>query len=84
MTKKEICEAHETCAYYAGGLTQHIFVKHIEYGIEDYMYCTTGEGTEENPYRYHKLMIHYNGENDAYVQLWGRRLRLNMFLRTNI
>lgn len=41
MTKKEYCNTHPATAYYSGfnGLEIH----GIEYGINDYLYCVSGE-----------------------------------------
>lgn len=40
MTKREICESHKPIAYFGGlgGLE----VRHIEYGINDYLYLIAG------------------------------------------
>ena len=40
MTKREICDEHRTVAYYSGlgGLE----VRHISYGINDFIYLIAG------------------------------------------
>lgn len=77
MTKKEICQNNATIAYYSGfgGLE----VKHIEYGINDYLYIVAGSWNGKGTY--HKLKVHY-GKCD-YILFNGRRCRLNEFIRSN-
>ena len=70
------CESRAAIAYYSGmgGLE----IRHIEYGIEDYIYliagCFGGKKT------YHRLKLHY-GTNDCYILLRGRRYKLSDFIR---
>ena len=54
MTKKEICQNNATIAYYSGfgGLEE----KHIEYGIDDYLYIVAGAWNGSRTY--HKLKIY--------------------------
>ena len=55
MSKKEICNNNESFAYYSGfgGLE----LKHIEYGINDYIYCVSGAWCSNKSY--HKLPFIY-------------------------
>lgn len=78
MNKSEVCKAHESFAYYSGfgGLE----LKHIEYGIEDYIYCVSGAWT--GSHRYHKLKIQYR-DNGAYIHLHGYDVNLNDCIRMN-
>lgn len=75
MTKKEICQNNATIAYYSGfgGLE----VKHIEYGIDDYLYIVAGAWNGKQTY--HKLKVRY-GKYD-YILFNERRCRLNEFIR---
>ena len=76
LTKKEVCLNNEAFAYYSGfgGLEIH----HIDYGIEDYIYCVSGawHGTKN----YHKLKVYY-GEDNSYIKLNGHRIPLNECIR---
>ena len=55
MTKREICESHEPIAYFSGlgGLE----VRHIECGINDYLYLIADAWNGKKSY--HKCKIHY-------------------------
>ena len=77
MTKKEYCLKNKACAYYSGfsGLEIH----GIEYGLEDYIYCTSGAWTCKK--KYHKLKIKYAQNGDAFVRLHGYRIPLNECIR---
>lgn len=76
MTKREICDGHRTIAYYSGlgGLE----VRHISYGINDFIYLIAGAWS--NNKSYHKLKIHY-GHKYAYIKLYGYRCRLSDFIK---
>lgn len=76
MTKKEYCTDRPTIAYYSGlgGLE----VKHIEYGIDDYIYLVAGAWNGKKSY--HRLKICY-GAKSVYVRLFGRRCPLSEFIR---
>ena len=77
QTKKQICENKATVAYYSGlgGLE----AKHIEYGIDDYMYLVSGVWHGKRAY--HRLKIHY-GAKSGYVRLYGQRCLLSEFIRS--
>ena len=77
QTKKQICENKATFAYYIGlgGLE----AKHIEYGIDDYMYLVSGVWHGKRAY--HRLKIHY-GAKTCYVRLYGQRCPLSEFIRS--
>ena len=76
-TKKEICISNKSFAYYSGfgGLE----LKHIEYGIDDYIYCVSGSWTGKPVY--HKLKIHYSANENHYIMLHGYRIRLDECIR---
>ena len=80
MRKAEIMEM-ETIAYYSG--LNGIEIKHIEYGINDYIYCVSGAWGSKSNQKPHKLKVYYNNDND-YIKLYGYRIPLNECLRTNI
>ena len=67
MTKREICDEHRTVA-----------VRHISYGINDFIYLIAGACS--NKKSYHKLKIHY-GHKYAYIKLHGYRCRLSDFIK---
>ena len=76
MTKREICDEHRTVAYYSG--LGGVEVRHISYGINDFIYLIAGAWS--NKKSYHKLKIHY-GNKFAYIKLYGYRCRLSDFLK---
>ena len=76
MTKKEICLENKTFAYYSG--FGGIEFKHIEYGIEDYMYCVSG--TFNGKHSYHKLKIYYE-DNGTYLKLNGYKILFDECIR---
>lgn len=77
MTKKEICENNNSFAYYSGfgGLE----LKHIEYGIEDYIYCVSGAWCSKKSY--HRLKVNYGINGDSYLRLHGYKIPLSECLR---
>ena len=76
MTKREICERHKPIAYYSGlGGSE---VRHIERGINDYLYLVAGTWNAKKSY--HKCKVHYGG-NCNYIILHGCRYKLSDFMR---
>ena len=77
MTKKEVCENNESFAYYSGfgGLE----LKHIEYGIEDYIYCVSGSWTSKKSY--HKLKINTDAKGNSYIKLHGYKIPMDECIR---
>lgn len=77
MTKKEIYQNNATIAYYSGfgGLE----VKHIEYGIDDYLHIVAGAWNGKRTY--HKLKVYYS-DKDNYIRLNGSKYYLKDFLKT--
>ena len=73
MTKKEYCINNKPVAYYSGlnGLEIH----GIEYGINDYLYCTSGAWSGKK--QYHKLKINYSFSDVAFIRLHGYKIPLN-------
>lgn len=72
MTKKQVCESKESFAYYSG--LNGLELKHIEYGIEDYIYCVSGAWNGKKSY--HKLKI-YHDDKGGYIKLHGYKIPLN-------
>lgn len=76
MTRNEIINA-EPFAYISalGGIE----IKHIEYDIEDRIYCVSNAwyGTPTA----HKVRIYYS--NQSYIMLYGQRFKLNEAIRCN-
>lgn len=79
MSKKEYCLNNPATAYYSGfsGLKIH----GIEYGIEDYLYCVSGEWSGKKSY--HKLKIYYNDQG-GYVRLHGYKVPMNECIRMEV
>ncbi len=77
QTKKQICENKATVAYYSGlgGLE----IRHIEYGMDDYIYLVSGAWHGKRAY--HRLKIRY-GAKSCYVCLYGQRCPLSEFIRS--
>ena len=78
MSKREKCLNNETIACYYGLGGEEI--KHIEYGIEDYIYCVSGAWGSTTNKRYHKLKVYYT-EKGGYVRLHGYRIPLEECIR---
>ena len=72
MTKKQICESKESFAYYSG--LNGLEFKHMEYGIEDYVYCVSGVWSGKKSY--HKLKVYYD-DKGGYIKLHGYKIPLN-------
>lgn len=76
MSKKEVCLNNETFAYYSG--FGGVELKHVEYDIEDYIYCVSGAWCSKKSY--HKLKIYYN-DNGDYIKINGIKIPLNECIR---
>ena len=78
MSKREKCLNNKTiaCYYGLGGLE----IKHIEYGIEDYVYCVSGVFGSTKIHRYHKLKVYYT-EKGSYIRLYGYKIPLDECIR---
>lgn len=76
MTKKEICINNKSVAYYSGFFGLEI--KHIEYGIDDYIYYVIGAWNGKPTY--HKSKIYYT-EKGGYFKCKGIRVPLNDCIR---
>lgn len=69
-TKKEVCNNNESFAYYSGfgGLE----FKHIEYGINDYIYCVSNAWGGKKAY--HKLKVNTDKHGNTYLKLHGYKI----------
>lgn len=76
MSKKEVCLNNKSFAYYSG--LGGVEFKHIEYGIEDYIYCVAGAWTSRKSF--HKLRI-YHDMTDSYIKLHGYKIWLGDCIR---
>lgn len=75
-TKKEICTNNKSIAYWSG--CNGLEIKHIEYGIDDYVYFVAGAWNGKPTY--HKAKIHY-GEKCSYFKFHGYTVRLDECIR---
>lgn len=77
MTKKEYCLNNPAAAYYSGfgGLE----INGIEYGINDFLYCTSGAWTSRR--QYHKVKIKYSNNGAAFIRLHGYKIPLDECIR---
>ena len=77
MTKKEICTINKSFAYYSGlnGVELH----HIEYGINDYVYCTSGSWYGHT--HYHKVKIQFDKGGNEYIRIHGYKIPLDECIR---
>ena len=79
MTKKEYFLNNTPCAKLWLGYFDYYALYGIEYSINDYVYITYE--TDKGIQSYHKLMIHYTAGGKAYINVHGRRLKLEEFYR---
>lgn len=73
MTKKEVCDNNNSFAYYSG--FNGLEFKHIEYGIDDYIYCVSNAWGGKKAY--HKLKVYYGNNEGDYIKLHGYKIPLN-------
>ena len=71
-SKKEICQNNKSFAYYSG--LNGLEFKHIEYGIDDYIYCVSGAWNGKP--KYHRLKVYYDNDG-GYIKLHGYKISLN-------
>lgn len=64
-TKKEICTNNKSIAYWSGA--NGLEIKHIEYGIDDYVYFVAGAWNGKPTY--HKAKIHHGKTDKEYENL---------------
>ena len=75
MAKKDYKD-YKSIAYYSG--LNGLELKHIEYGIDDYLILQSGSWNGKP--KMHRCKIYYGFEND-YVRLYGYKIPLNEFIR---
>ncbi len=76
-TKKQVCENNKSFAYYSG--LNGLEFKHIEYGINDYIYCVSGAWSGKKSY--HKLKVYTDNKGESYLKLHGYKIPLNECIR---
>ena len=74
--KKRDYESYESIAYYSG--LNGLELKHIEYGINDYLILQSGSWTSKK--KMHRVRVMYS-DNGDYVRLYGYKIPLNEFIR---
>ena len=77
MNKKEYCINNKAVAYYSG--LNGLEINGIEYGINDYLYCTSGAWAGKK--QYHRLKINYSINGNAFVKIHGYKISLNECIR---
>lgn len=73
MTKQEICQLAPIGGWNVG-LTA-LEVTHIDYGLENHLYCIFGRG--ETFESYHRLLVHISTGGLPYVLFRNRRYYLD-------
>lgn len=76
-TKKYICENNNSFAYYSG--FGGIELKHIEYGIEDYIYYTSN--TWYGKPNYHKCKVYTDSNGNSYFKVYDSKIPLDECIR---
>ena len=64
-------------AYYSG--LNGLELKHIEYGITDYLIVQAGSWTSKKTM--HRVKIQYDKNGDSFIKLWGYKIPLNEFIK---
>ena len=72
----------KSIAYYSG--FSGLEIKHIEYGINDYLYCVSGAWGAKSQQKPHKLKINYDIHGGAFVRLHGYKVPLNECIRMGV
>lgn len=71
----------KSIAYYSG--FSGLEIKHIEHGINDYLYCVSGALGAKSKQKPHKLKIYYDN-NGGFVRLHGYKVPLNECIRMGV
>ena len=79
MTKKEYFQKNLPCATLSISAFAYYVLYGIEYGINDSVYIEYI--VDDKIQSCHKLMIHYTAGGKAYINVHGRRLKLEEFCR---
>lgn len=80
--KKSDIMTMKSIAYYSG--FSGLEIKHIEYGINDYIYCVSGCWGAKSQQKPHQLKINYDRHSGAYVRLYGYKVPLNECIRMEV
>lgn len=76
--KKSDIMTMKSIAYYSG--FSGLEIKHIEHGINDYIYCVSGCWGSPKIQKPHKLKVYYDN-NGAFIRLHGYKVPLNECIR---
>lgn len=79
MTKKEICLSNKSFGYWSG--CNWLEIKHIEYGINDYIYFITNAWAQSKWIKYHKSKIYYWGTENSYFRCGWYKVYLRDCIR---
>ena len=80
--KKSDIMTMKSIAYYSG--FSGLEIKHIEHGINDYIYCVSGCWGAKSQQKPHKLKINYDRHGNAFVRLHGYKVPLNECIRMEV
>lgn len=80
MKKSEIMNM-KSIAYYSG--FSGLEIKHIEHGMNDYLYCVSGAWGAKSKQKSHKLKIYYDNSG-GFVRLYGYKIPLNECIRMGV
>lgn len=76
-TKKDVCINNKSFAYYSG--FNGLELKHIEYGINDYIYCVSNAWGGKKVY--HKLKVYTDNNGNGFLKLHGYKIPLDECIR---
>ena len=80
--KKSDIMTMKSIAYYSG--FSGLEIKHIEYDINDYLYCVSGAWGAKSQQKPHKLKINYDRHDGAFIRLQGCKVPLNECIRLEV
>lgn len=74
--KKADYKDYSSSAYYSG--LDGLELKHIEYGINDYLIVQSGSWNGKP--KIHRCKVYYNNDN-SFIRLYGYKIPLDEFIR---
>ena len=81
-SKKDICEKYEVCGGWPLGAFGGLQVHHIQFGIDEMMYCSYVYAKDIEP-TYHRLRVYTTTGGRSYVLFRNRRYFLDECMRTH-
>ena len=76
--KRQICVKNKTIAY--ASMLGGVEIKHIEYGIDDYVYCVSNAWYGKH--HYHKVKLRFNNKSRMlYITLYGQKVTFDNMIR---